>query len=97
MTLSTSSCENVSNMSANKMLVSTNQTAFQAQGRIQRRLKQLKVRFSILQDQELRCSRAVLAVKRKRYFKQGRGNISNACRELINEEKVNNRIEKKLN
>ncbi|XP_068712854.1 uncharacterized protein KIAA1958-like [Montipora foliosa] len=52
---------------------------------IQRRLKELKVSFKILKDEEC-CSREVLAAKRKNLVKQGRGNKPNACCELTSEE-----------
>ena len=41
---------------------------------IQRRLKELKIPFNILQEEAFRCSREVLATKRKNLVKQGRGN-----------------------
>ena len=53
---------------------------------IQRRLKELKVSFNILKDEEFCRSREVLAAKRKNLVKQGRGNKPNTCRELTNEE-----------
>ena len=53
---------------------------------IQRRLKELKLSFNILKDEEFCRSREVLAVKRKNLVKQGRGNKRNACRELTSEE-----------
>ena len=53
---------------------------------IQRHLKELKLLFNILQDEEFCCSREVLAAKRKNLLKQGRGNKPNACRELTTEE-----------
>ncbi|XP_078352417.1 uncharacterized protein KIAA1958-like [Oculina patagonica] len=53
---------------------------------IQRRLKELKLPFNILQDKEFSRSREVLAAKRKNLVKQGRGNKPNACRELTTEE-----------
>ena len=37
--------------------------------------QELKMRFNTLQDKEFRRSREVLAAKRKRLVKQGRGNI----------------------
>ena len=53
---------------------------------IQRRLKELKLSFNILKDEEFCRSREVLAAKRKNLVKQGRGNKPNACRELTSEE-----------
>jgi len=53
---------------------------------IQRHLKDLKLPFNILQDNEFRCSRKVLAGKRKNLVKLGRGNKPNACRELTTKE-----------
>ena len=53
---------------------------------IQRRLRELKVSFNILKDEEFCRSREVLAAKRKNIVKQGRGNKPNACRELTSEE-----------
>ncbi|XP_068707646.1 uncharacterized protein KIAA1958-like [Montipora foliosa] len=53
---------------------------------IQRRLKELKVSFNILKDEEFCRSREVLAAKRKNLVKQGRGNKPKACRELTREE-----------
>jgi integrase len=53
---------------------------------IQRHLKELKLPLNILQDEEFRRSREVLAAKRKNLVKQGRGNKPNACRELTTEE-----------
>ena len=53
---------------------------------IQRHLNELKLPFNILQDEEFRRSREVLAAKRKNLVKQGRGNKPNACRELTTEE-----------
>ena len=53
---------------------------------IQRHLKELKLSFNILQDEEFRRSRKVLAAKRKNLVKKGRGNKPNACRELRTEE-----------
>ena len=62
-----SSLENFSAMSANKMVASTNQTAFQVfnEACIQRRLKEFKLPFNILKDDEFSRSREVLAAKRK--------------------------------
>ena len=48
---------------------------------IQRRLKELKVSFNILKDEEFCRPREVLAPKRKSLEKQGRGNKPNACRQ----------------
>ena len=53
---------------------------------IQRHLKELKLPFNILQEEEFRRSREVLAAKRKNILKQGRGNKPNACRECTTEE-----------
>lgn len=53
---------------------------------IQRRLKELKLSFNILKDEEFCRSREVLTAKRKNLVKQGRGNKPNACRELTGEE-----------
>ena len=53
---------------------------------IQRHLKELKLSFNILQDEEFRRSREVLAAKRKNLVKKGRGNKPNACLELTTEE-----------
>ena len=53
---------------------------------IQRRLKELKLSFNILKDEEFCRSREVLAAERKNLVKQGRGNKPNACRELTSEE-----------
>ena len=53
---------------------------------IQRHLKELKLPFNILQDEEFHCSREVLAAKRKNLVKQERGNKPNACLELTTEE-----------
>ena len=53
---------------------------------IQRRLKELKLSFNILKDEEFCRSIEVLAAKRKNLVKQGRGNKPNACRELTSEE-----------
>ncbi|XP_068742308.1 uncharacterized protein KIAA1958-like [Montipora capricornis] len=53
---------------------------------IQRRLKELKVSFNILKDEEFCRSREVLAAKRKNLVKQGCGNKPKACRELTREE-----------
>ena len=53
---------------------------------IQCRLKELKLSFNILKDEEFCRSREVLAAKRKNLVKQGRGNKPNPCRELTSEE-----------
>ena len=53
---------------------------------IQRRLKELKMSFNILKDEEFCRSREVLAAQRKDLVKQGRGNKPNACSELTSEE-----------
>ena len=53
---------------------------------IQRRLKELKLSFNILKDEEFCRSREVLAAKRKNLVKQGRGNKPNTCHELTSEE-----------
>ena len=53
---------------------------------IQRHLKELKLPFNILQDEEFRRSREVLAAKRRNLVKQGRRNKPNGCRELTTEE-----------
>ena len=52
---------------------------------IQRHLKELKLPFNILQDEEFCRSREVLTAKRKNIVKQGQGNKPNACRELTTE------------
>ena len=53
---------------------------------IQRHLRELKLPFNILQEEEFRRFKEVLAAKRKNVVKQGRGNKPNACRGLTGEE-----------
>jgi len=53
---------------------------------IHRHLKELKLPFNILQEEDFRRSREVLAAKRTTLVNQGRGNKPNACRELTTEE-----------
>ena len=59
---------------------------------IQRHLKELKLPFNILQDEEFRRSREVLAARRKNLVKQGRENMPNACLELTTEAVEERRI-----
>ena len=53
---------------------------------IQCHLKELKLPFNILQDEEFCHSKELLAAKRKNLVKQGRGKKPNVCRELTTEE-----------
>ena len=54
---------------------------------IQRRLKELKLPFNILKDEEVSLSRELLAAKRKKAYETlGQGNKPNAFRELTNKE-----------